>query len=347
MYDKADAYLIFDAGMRFYLTGQIVSSGCVVLTKKSNFYITDSRYETALREALPNFEIIIAKRDCLFQAVAELLKRLEAVSVGFEDETITYNTFNELKAVLGKTVKYVGTSKSFSEMRAVKTKQEIDKISAAQKLTEAAFNAAVSRLWAGVTEREIASIIIYEMIRNGADDYAFFPVVSFGHNSAQPHHSPDDTHLEKGDVVMIDLGAKYQGYCTDMTRTLFYGEPSKDLAKIYEIVLGAQMTALNNIKAGVTCNEADSYAREYIRSNGYDKEFGHGSGHGVGVKIHDEPSLSPNNMTVLRANMVVTVEPGIYLPGLGGVRIEDLVVITEAGVVNMTTVKKELTILKA
>ena len=347
MYDNADVYLIFDADMRFYLTGQRVSSGCVVLTKKSNFYITDSRYETALREALPNFEIIIAKRDALYTAVAELLKRLDAASVGFEDDTISYRDFNDLKSAAGKTAKFVPSSKSFSEMRAVKTKQELEKIQNAQRITELAYKAAITRLWAGVSEREIAAFIIYEMIRGGADDYAFFPIVSFGPNTDKPHHSPDDTRLEKGDVVMLDMGAKYQGYCTDMTRTVFYGEPSKEFVKIYEIVLGAQLTALNNIKAGVTCNEADSYAREYIRGNGYDKEFGHGSGHGVGVKIHDEPNLTSGNMTILRANMVVTVEPGLYLPGLGGVRIEDIAVVTETGVTNLTTVKKELTILKA
>lgn len=346
MYDKADMFLIFDADMRFYLTGQKVSFGCVVLTKKANFYISDSRYETALREALQNFEIIIVKRDGLFPAIGELAKRLDAASAGIEDESLTYRDYLGLKAALGKKVAFVKSGKDLNGMRAIKTKQELDKIYAAQKITERAFEAGIDRLKAGITEREIAAVIIYEMLKGGADDYSFFPIVSFGANSAKPHHSPDDTRLEKGNLVMIDLGAKYRGYCADMTRTVFYGEPSKDFIKIYDIVLGAQLSALRAIRANITCHEADSYAREYIRANGYEKEFGHGTGHGVGVKIHEEPNLAPGNQERLRPGMVVTVEPGIYLPGLGGVRIEDLVVITETNVSNMTTAKKELTILK-
>lgn len=346
MYDKADVFLIFDGDMRFYLTGERVSFGCVVLTEKSNFYISDSRYETALKEALPDFEIIIVKRDGLYEGISGLLKRLGAAAAGFEDDILSCDSFAKLKKALGKTVKLVKASKDFAEMRAIKSKPELDKILQAQKITQNAYHAGLARLKAGVTEREVAAVLIYEMIKGGADDYAFFPVVSFGANSAKPHHSPDDTALKKGDTVMMDLGAKYKGYCADMTRTVFYGEPSRELAQIYEIVLAAQNAALSALKPGITCHEADSYARGYIRSKGYDKEFGHGTGHGVGVKIHDEPSLAPDNMSLLKPGMVVTVEPGIYLPGKGGVRIEDMAVITESGAYNMTTTRKELTIIK-
>ncbi len=346
MYNKAGAYIVFDADMRFYLTGQKVSFGCVVLTKKANFYISDSRYETALRTSLPDYEIIIVKRDGLYPALCALKDKLGITTFGVEDETLTYNDFVALKTALGRNAVLINASREFGSMRAIKSQAELDKIIAAQKLTRLAYEAALDRLKAGVTEREVAAVIVYEMLRGGADDYAFFPIVSFGENSAKPHHSPDDTRLNKGNIVMLDLGAKYRGYCSDMTRTVFYGEPGKDMERIYNIVLSAQESALGGIKPGMTCHEADSLAREYIRAKGFDKEFGHGSGHGVGVKIHDEPSLSPGNTAVLTEGMVVTVEPGIYLPGHGGVRIEDMIYITETGTTNLTNVKKGLTIIK-
>ena len=345
-FKNADAYLVFDSDMRFYLTGQRTSFGCVVLTRGKKFYISDSRYETALREALPDYEIIIVKKDEFYTALRDILNNCKALRAGFEDDVISYINFTELKKELGKTVKLVKSSKEYADLRAVKTQKEIETITHALKITQNAYEIGISKLRAGVTEREIAAVLIYEMIKSGADDYAFPPIVSFGANTAKPHHAPDDTPLKTGDAVMIDMGAKYRGYCADFTRTVFYGEPNPKLKEIYGIVLDAQTLALNSMKAGISAIEADSFAREYIKGKNYDKEFGHGSGHGLGVKIHDEPNLAPKSKSKLLKNMVVTVEPGIYIPDLGGVRIEDLAVITKNGAINLTTTKKNLTILK-
>jgi Xaa-Pro aminopeptidase len=344
-FDGVDAYLILSASNRYYFSHQAVSSGAVVLSRDARIYISDSRYETYLKEDPAGFEIVMAKRAEFYAAVAAALEKLNAQTVAFEDDELTCAEYNSLRASV-KGVKFVKGSETVNALRAVKTEEEIALIAEAQRITAHAFEAGLSVLKTGVTEREVAAEIVYDMIRSGADECAFNPVVSFGAEAAKPHHAPGDARLEKGSGVLIDIGAKYGGYCADMTRTVFYGEPEPPLAKIYEVVLKAQSNILNHIKAGMTCHEADSLAREYIKSEGYGAFFGHGSGHGLGVKIHEEPNLSPGVQTILKSGMVVTAEPGIYVPGLGGVRIEDMARVTEGGAVNLTNVRKELQIVK-
>jgi Xaa-Pro aminopeptidase len=240
----------------------------------------------------------------------------------------------------------VNGSDEINDLRAVKSEAELSDIAAAQKITARAYSRTLEKLRAGVTERELAAELLFDMLSDGADDYAFRPIIAFGANAAAPHHTPDDTKLKKGDCVLFDVGARYRGYCSDMSRTVFYKEPEERLAEIYALVAEAQSRILNNLAAGMTGHEADSFAREYFTARGVLKSFGHGSGHGVGVFIHEKPSLSAGSADVLRKGMVVTVEPGLYLPGLGGVRIEDMVVITDTGARNMTDVKKDLLIIK-
>jgi Xaa-Pro aminopeptidase len=345
MFQGIGAFLIFGADNRYYFSRKSVSFGCIVLTQNKRFYITDSRYETYLREGLSGYEIIITRRNTFYKAIRDALLREGVKEAAFEDDELTVRQLDELKAALPDITLTAGGER-VNELRAVKTEDEIRLISEAQSITERAFNAAVDELRRDVTEREIAARIVFEMLSAGADEVAFNPIVSFGDNTAKPHHAPDDRRLQKGDAVMLDIGARFKGYCSDMTRTLFYGEPDKELLKIYDIVLKAQTAALSGIKAGISCNEADSYAREYIKRFGYANEFGHGTGHGVGVKIHEAPSLSAGSDKLLVKDMVVTVEPGIYLPGKGGVRIEDMARVTDTGVINLTAVKKELKIIK-
>ncbi|GHV00205.1 integrase [Clostridia bacterium] len=344
-FEGADAYLILGADNRYYFSRKSVSSGAVVLTKNSRTYITDSRYETYLKEDPAGFEIVVAKRSEFYNAIAAELQKTSAKTVAFEDDELTVAQFDALKEAI-PTVEFVQGSSAINALRAVKSEEEFGLIAEAQRITAQAYEAGLDVLKHGVIEREVAAEIVYEMIRAGADEAAFNPIVSFGAEAAKPHHAPGDTRLEKGMCVMIDIGAKFQGYCADMTRTVFYGEPDPALVKIYGVVKEAQANILRYIRAGMSCHEADSLAREYIKAEGYGAYFGHGSGHGVGVKIHEEPSLSPNTQTVLQKDMVVTVEPGIYVPEFGGVRIEDMARITDGECVNLTNVRKDLQIVK-
>lgn len=345
MFQAFDALLVLGRENRYYFSKASTSFGCALLSPKGNVYLSDSRYETYLKETLKDFELRIVKKDEFFPAIAEELTARGAKKVAFEDDHTSYAEYLGLKERL-KDFTLVRGGDAIAAQRAVKTPEEVELIAASQKLTQKAFYAACDALKNGVTEREIAATIVYEMISGGASEPSFSPIVAFGDNSAKPHHEPGDRRLEKGDAVLMDLGAKLNGYCSDMSRTVFFGEPRKELARIYEIVLTAQSNVLQNIRVGITCHEADSYAREYIKSQGYGADFGHGTGHGVGIMIHEAPSLSPGNEEIIKSGMVITVEPGIYLPGIGGVRIEDMVNISGDTAYNMTAVKKDLTVIK-
>lgn len=226
----------------------------------------------------------------------------------------------------------------------IKTASEIEKMTAAQRITEKTLAYILPKLRTGVTETEIAAEIDKDFLRNGGEKPAFDTIVAFGENAAECHHIPTDRELEKGDIVLIDIGAMSGGYCSDMTRTFCYGNPDAEITRVYNLVLQAQKLVLKHIKAGMTGREADAIAREFLRSNGFDKEFCHTLGHGVGREIHEEPRLATYSDKVLEENMVVTVEPGVYIEGWGGVRIEDMVVIKKDGIINLTEFDKSLII---
>ncbi|MCL2255769.1 MAG: aminopeptidase P family protein, partial [Firmicutes bacterium] len=184
--------------------------------------------------------------------------------------------------------------------------------------------------------------LIWESLRAGAEGMSFDPIVAYGENSAKPHHKPSDRRLEKNDIILIDFGVKHKGYCSDMTRTFSIGNVANELKVIYDVVLKSQEYALKHIKAGMTGHEADALAREYIKANGYGEKFGHSLGHGIGINVHEMPRVAEKSKCVLKEGMVITCEPGIYLEGLGGVRIEDMLTVTESGIINMTYFDKIL-----
>ena len=342
MFDKKiDAYMIHSPANRCYFTGIDTSFGVGLITESEKIFFTDFRYESYARKTLADFTVIIVKPSELYAQIEKELKRLDVKTVGYEDAFITVGAFKTVKAALADfTLK--PASAILDERRMVKTEAEIEKIQNAQRIAEKALTRVIPFIQPGVTEREISAELTFEMIRLGADTVAFDNIVSFGENSANPHHHPSDKKLDKNELILIDFGARAGGYCSDMTRTFTLGSPQDELKTIHGIVLEAQSYALKYIKAGMTCTEADSLAREYIRANGYGKEFGHSLGHGVGIEIHEEPRLGERVETVLVPGMVVTVEPGIYIDGLGGVRIEDMVVIREDGVLNLTNFNKNL-----
>ena len=339
---KIDAFVVTDEANRYYFTQMETSFGAVILSPQRNVFITDFRYETEAREKVKDFEIIISTYSELYAKIAEVLTSVEAKNVGY-GEKMYIDEFSAFKAALSG-FKLKPAEEALSLKRAVKTEQEIATIKTAQQIAETALKRAISRVKAGITERELMAEINYEMIIAGAEKYSFETIVAFGANTAQPHHHPSDKKLEKNELILVDMGAKYNGYCSDMTRTFCLGNPGQKLTDVYGIVKEAQEYAIKYIKAGMTCNDADALAREYITSHGYGSNFGHSFGHGVGVEIHEAPRVGANSAMVLQPNMVITAEPGIYLAGLGGVRIEDMLVVKENGVVNLTSYDKKFNI---
>ncbi len=341
---KIDAYVIFSPQNRFYFTDFKSSFGCLILTENEKTFITDSRYMKAAQEKLEGFNLIVARgMSEVYKFTADVLKKADAKTIGFEDKFLTVCEYKTLKNELSD-FKFTPASANLEALRIIKSADEIAKITEAQRIAERALKKIMPLMKPGVTERDMAAELAYEAVKEGADCMSFDTIFAFGENSAKPHHVPSAKKLEKNDIILLDYGVKYQGYCSDMTRTFFINDPNPELASIHNIVLEAQNYALKHIKAGMTCHEADSLAREYIRANGYDKEFGHSLGHGVGLDIHEAPYVRENGQDVLLDGMVITVEPGIYIDGLGGVRIEDMVVVREDGIENLTDFEKTLEI---
>lgn len=342
MFDnKIDAYMIFSEINRYYFTKFESSFGCVLLTEKEKIFFTDFRYEFAARRALRDYEIIVATSKDIYPLIVKELKRLKVKNLGYEDNVLTVNEFKNIKAFFTD-FSFKPSSSILEIQRSIKTDEEIEKISLAQKLAEKSLTKILPLIKVGITERDVSAALMYEMMHNGAEASSFDSIVAFGENSACPHHKPCDKKLEKNELILIDFGAKLNGYCSDMTRTFTLGAPAEELKVIYSIVLDAQNYALKNIKAGMTGNEADSFAREFITANGYGKDFGHGLGHGVGLQIHESPTVNRFSTQILQKNMIITIEPGIYIDGLGGVRIEDLAVVTDTGITNLTNFNKNL-----
>ena len=306
------------------------------------FFYTDFRYELAARNIREGYELVITTPEKLYELIDDRLREAGAVNVGFDDNYVTVAGFKEIKKQL-KDYTFHSVANEIAELRAVKSDIEIEHIKKAQSITEKALSAVLSLLKPGVTEKDISAELTYRFLKFGADGLAFDNIVAFGENSSDCHHIAGDRKLEKGDVILFDIGAKANGYCSDMTRTLVFGEPSGKFSEIYELVLNAQQNVLKFLKAGMSGREADSIARELFRANGYDREFGHSLGHSVGIDIHENPRLSASNYDELPENCVVTVEPGLYLEKFG-VRIEDMVVIKKDGIENLTNFAKSIII---
>ena len=339
---KFDAFVVTDESNRFYFTGMSTSFGAVIITREHRVFITDFRYETEARESIPDFEIIICKYSDFYDKIAEVLTKNEVKTVGY-GEAMYIDEYNAFKTAL-KGFKLKPATDVIAAKRAVKTDKEIEYLVTAQRIAEQALQKAILNAKSGMTERELMAEINYNMVIGGAEKYSFETIVAFGANSAKPHHHPSDKKLEKDELILVDMGAKYMGYCSDMTRTFCLGDPGEQLTLVYNTVKAAQEYAIKYARAGMTCHDIDTLAREYITAHGFGDYFGHSFGHGVGVDIHEAPRVAKDDQTVLLPNMVITAEPGIYLPGIGGVRIEDMLVIKNGGVDDITSYDKKLTI---
>ncbi|MBQ7227894.1 MAG: aminopeptidase P family protein [Clostridia bacterium] len=343
LFEKTEAIVVTGESNRYYLTRFKCSFGVVVLLPQSKILFTDFRYAVAAKKSIKDAEVRITDKENLYSNVVALLNERKVKVVGYEDEVMSVASFKAFKKAFADfDLKPIGNA--LETLRSVKTEEEIEFIKQAQSITETVLDKVLSQLKVGATEKEINAELTYQFILQGADGLAFDNIVAFGENSADCHHIPGDRKLERGDIVLFDIGAKWGGYCSDMTRTFCYGEPSQKIADLHSMVLSAQEYVLKHVKAGMTGREVDGMAREFFKANGYDKEFGHSLGHGVGVDIHELPTLSSKNEEPLAENAVVTIEPGLYIEGFGGVRIEDMVVIKKDGIENLTNYTKSLII---
>ena len=340
-----DAIIITSPENRRYFTGFNSSAGYLIITKKEAVFFTDSRYIEAATSKITTCKSLLLKR--IDDTIVPYLKELNIKNIYLETERLTVAELYSLKKSFGfcNVEAKEEVDEVINNLRAIKTDYEVECIKKAQKIAEDAFSHILTFIKEGVTEKEIALELDFYMLSHGAEAVSFETIAVSGKNSSMPHGVPSDKKIEKGDFITMDFGAMYNGYHSDMTRTVIVGEPSEKQKEVYETVLKAQKASLAVLKNGVTGFDADKVGRDIIDAKGYKENFGHGTGHGVGVEIHESPNLSPFSKATLQKGNVVTVEPGIYIPNEFGVRIEDMALITEDGFINLTNCEKELIVL--
>jgi Xaa-Pro aminopeptidase len=324
-----------------YLTGYTGSNGVALVGADARAFITDFRYvEQAAAEVDPGFDRRRAPQE-LLHAVEEMLPE-GSLRLGFEDTHVSVRAHARLRELLPDRVELVGVEGIVERLRAVKGPDEIARIRSASELAAAAFERLLEGGLAGRSERELSLELEQVMRLLGAQRPSFDSIVAAGPHGALPHATPRDVEVTRGQLVVIDWGAELDGYCSDCTRTVAAGEPDEQARIVYELVLAAQIAGVRAVKAGAQAREADGAARAVIDGGGFGERFGHGLGHGVGLEIHEAPRLSQRSDDVLATGNIVTVEPGIYLPGEFGVRIEDLVAVTTDGCEIHTSIDKQL-----
>lgn len=342
----ADAAMITSDINRRYFTGMKSSAGIVLIFKDAAYLIIDFRYIEKAEKTVKSCTVL-RQSDNFSEQIKELLKKHGAKTIAIESKDMTVSRLNMMKKRFCDFEFMDGDelSNEIYDMRTIKSKDEIDSILKAQRIAEDAFSELLEYIKPGRTEREVALKLDGLMLKKGAEALSFETIALTGANTSMPHGVPGDTRIKSGDFVLMDFGAVLDGYHSDMTRTVCVGEPTEKMRSVYDIVLEAQLKALDFVKAGITGSELDACGRSVIDSAGYGEYFGHALGHGVGLEIHEYPTVSSRSNTVLEENMIVTVEPGIYLPGEFGVRIEDFVAVTENSCVNLTKCPKNLIIL--
>jgi len=336
---ELDAFLITKTENVRYLTeftGE--DSYSIIRSDGSCFLITDSRYTCQASKEVKDTKVVEYKGKELLNKIEEAFS--DAKRIGIES-TMTLSFYSKLKERFPK-IKFEQQNSFFEELRMIKTKEEIELIEKASNIASKAYISTLNSFKEGITELEIAAILEFEMKKAFAKKTSFDTIVASGERSAMPHGVASEKKIKTGDVVTIDFGCFYKCYASDCTRTISFGKPKNNkVYEIYKIVLDAQLKALSKIREGVKAEEIDEAARGVIDRAGYGNNFGHSTGHGVGLEVHEMPAVSPNSDLILRENMVITVEPGIYIDGEFGIRIEDLVVVQKNGFRNLTNLEKE------
>ena len=365
---KTDAALIDSPSNLYYYTGFTGGEAIFLMPAGdiTGYIITDSRYYEQVEKECRDLSLVRLEKGGYAETLHQLMERLlkdgillpqeeekegrkkdlkkqAEICIAIED-TMQISRYLKLCEVC-KNVSFQTEGDAIHDCRMIKDEEELQKIAEAEAIGDAAFTHILDRIKPGVTETEIALELEFFMKRKGASRLSFDTIVASGANSPMPHAQVTDKKIEQGEFVTMDFGCVYQGYCSDMTRTVAVGMPTREMREVYQVVLDANLRAMEGITEGKRCSEIDAIARDYIKKCGYGEYFGHGLGHGVGLDIHEEPRFSPKCDVVTRENMVITDEPGIYLPGRFGVRIEDLVVVKKDGFIKLSQSKKELIIL--
>ncbi|MCL2747439.1 MAG: Xaa-Pro peptidase family protein [Oscillospiraceae bacterium] len=340
-----DALLLTSPEARFYATGFFSSAGMVLVTRQAGSLFTDTRYIEAARNSVTGFDVeVITFQVGYKELVGAQLAEHGVKSLGFERRTLTVGQYEDLREAWPD-VRFISAQKWLDQLRYVKSQGEIDQMRAAQRIAEAAFANLLPEIRPGLTERQILVALIHHLYTAGADGLAFDPIVASGPNGALPHSRAGDRPLREGDFLTLDFGAVSQSYCSDTTRTVALGYATEEMRRVYDTVLRAQEAGIAVAHAGVTGADIHNAALAVISEAGYGAYFGHGFGHCLGLEVHEPGGASPSDRAPLPVGAVLSAEPGIYLPGRFGVRIEDVIVITETGCENLTKLGHELMIL--
>lgn len=342
----SQAFLITSDINRFYFTGFSSSAGCILITKNNAYLLVDFRYGEAAQSKVKHCKVVVFKK--LIESIRDICNEENISEVFIEEESVTVAQAEMFKNKFAEFDVKLSYDKILDALiynqRLIKSNDEITMIKKAQQITEQAYTEVLNYVKPGVTEREIALELEYLMRKKGADGVSFSLITITGKNTSLPHGIPAENTIKEGDFFLFDIGALYNGYHSDMTRTIAVKSASDEMREIYDIVLNAQLSALKEVKSGVKASVVDKTARDIISSYGYGEMFGHSTGHGVGLDIHEQPTVSINSETILSSGMVITVEPGIYIPNKFGVRIEDMVCVTKDGYENFAKIDKSLII---
>ena len=341
-----DAVLLTCEANRFYASGFHSSGtdGVAIVTRNHNYYFTDSRYTEAAARHVRDAEIRETDREHPYSAlINEVIETEHITRMGYEDEYLTAAAYRRYAEKLH--CELVPATELLWDLRAVKDPEELDCMIRAQRITEQAFDDILKEIRPGVSEKEIAARILYLMLHYGAEDKSFDPIVVSGPNGSLPHGVPSEKLIQAGEFVTMDIGCKFSGYCSDMTRTVAVGKPAPEMERVYQVVLEAQQAGIAAARAGLAGREIDAAGRTVIQAAGYGEAFSHSFGHSLGLEIHESPNAAPGEERIMPVGAVVSAEPGIYLPGRFGVRIEDVIVLSETGCRDLTKSPKELIVL--
>ncbi len=340
--DEVQGLFLTSRYSRMYAAEFDIAEGYAIVSKNGARYFTDSRYIESAQKNIKDFEVIDFGRG-LYDCLNATIKDFGITTLGFEEAYLTVAECNAFRDKLK--AEFVPYQKEINAFRASKEPWEIDRMVKAQEITDRAFTEVCTRIREGMTEKELAAELIYCLYKNGGEGLSFDPIVVSGPNTSMPHGVPGDRKLQKGDFITMDFGVLYQGYCSDMTRTVALGYATDEMKKVYDTVLKAQLAGIAVSRAGVSGKAIDEAARNVIREAGYGEYFGHGYGHSLGLEIHENPNCNLRNEDPMPLHAVASAEPGIYLPDKFGVRIEDVVVFEADGCRDITKSPKELLIL--
>jgi Xaa-Pro aminopeptidase len=340
---EIDGLLLTSSYNRQYMTQFTGTAGVAIISEKKAIFITDFRYMEQAKEQAKGYEIV-QHTGPIIKEVAKQVEKLGLKKLGFEQSHLTYEAHQMYERNMEQ-VQLIPIAGLVEGIRMIKDQEEIQIIQDAANIADAAFDYITTFIRPGITELEVSNELEFFMRKQGATSSSFDIIVASGHRSALPHGVASEKVIEKGELVTLDFGAYYKGYCSDITRTVAVGDVSDELKEIYNTVLKAQLRGMDGIKPGITGKEADAFTRDYITEKGFGDYFGHSTGHGLGMEVHEGPSLSLKSNTVLEPGMIVTVEPGIYIAGVGGTRIEDDTLLVEGGNRSFTHSPKELLIL--